>query len=236
MIPHGVLARAVEWERIPTNPANPANPASAVPSLSGKRRRAVTPLGPATVEAMRSPLLAAGRIGDAALLSVLAYAGLRPREALALTWGHVGERMLLVEGAVSLGEVKETKTGHSRSVRLLAPLRRDLAEWRMAAGRPSSDALVFPDTRGEPWAPTAWKNWRRRIFAPAAEGAGGSTVTARSRRPDSNRRPLHYKGLRSAHCRRKAPRSDQLAQPADGLRDAVRHGDLRLPAKYVAGL
>ena len=68
--------------------------------------------------------------------SVLAYAGLRPGEALALTWGHMGERTVLVEGAVSLGEVKATKTGRSRSVRLLAPLR-DLAEWRTAAGRPS---------------------------------------------------------------------------------------------------
>ena len=39
-------------------------------------------------------------------------------EALALTWDHVGKRTLLVEGAVSLGELKETKTGRSRSVLL----------------------------------------------------------------------------------------------------------------------
>ena len=170
VILHGVLARAVEWERIATNPA------SAVRSPSAKRRRAVTPLAPATVEAMRGHVLAVGRRDAAALLSVLAYAGLRPGEALALTWAHVGERTLLVEGAVSLGEVRETKTGRSRSVLLLAPLRRDLAELRMAAGRPSKDQLVFPDSHGGPWTPTAWKNWRRRIFAPAAESAGAPSA------------------------------------------------------------
>ena len=166
VILHGVLARAVEWERIPSNPA------SAVRSPSAKRSRAVTPLAPAAIEIMRRSLVAQGRLGDATLISVLAYAGLRPGEALALTWDHVGKRTLLVEGAVSLGELKETKTGRSRSVLLAGPLRQDLAEWRLAAGRPAGDQLVFPGQDGEPWSPSAWKNWRRRIFAPTAEAAG----------------------------------------------------------------
>ena len=62
---------------------------------------------------------------DATLVSVLAYAGLRPGEALALTWADVGERTILVERSIALGEVKETKTRTTRSVRLLAPLKND---------------------------------------------------------------------------------------------------------------
>lgn len=60
---------------------------------------------------------------DAALLSVLAYAGLRPGEALGLHWGDMRERTLLVERAVSLGQEKETK----RASRARAPA--------LAAGR-----------------------------------------------------------------------------------------------------
>ena len=47
--------------------------------------------------------------GDAALISVLAYAGLRPGEALALRCGDVGETTLLVEKALALGDVKDTR-------------------------------------------------------------------------------------------------------------------------------
>src|SRR5260370_571255 len=67
----------------------------------------VRPLAPSTIEAMR----AAATTRDAVLLAVLAYAGLRPGEALALRWGDVRERTLLVERALSLGAEKGTKTG-----------------------------------------------------------------------------------------------------------------------------
>ena len=105
-------------------------------------------------------------------MSVLAYAGLRPGEALALTWEDVRERTLLVEAAVSLGEIQSTKTGRARTVPLLEPLRRDLAEWRLASGRPEADALLFPRGDGRPWTLTDWQNWRRRIYIPAAATAG----------------------------------------------------------------
>jgi integrase len=81
---------------------------------------------------------------------VLAYAGLRPGEALALTWSHVRERTLLVEAAVSVGVVADTKTRRRRTVRLLPPLGADLAEWRLRAGRPSDETLVFPGHDGRP--------------------------------------------------------------------------------------
>jgi integrase len=62
-------------------------------------------------------------------VSVLAYAGLRPGEALVLTWADVGERTILIERSVALGEVKEAKTRTTRSVRLLAPLSKELKRY-----------------------------------------------------------------------------------------------------------
>ncbi len=166
VILQGVLERAVEWQRIP------ANPARAVRKPPQRRERAVRPMPPLEVERIREHLLDGGRVRDATLVSVLAYAGLRPGEALALTWGHIRERTIFVERAVALGELKTTKTARTRTVRLLAPLGADLREWRIGQGRPADEALVFPGRRGGVWADDAWRYWRRRIFTPAANAAG----------------------------------------------------------------
>jgi integrase len=71
------------------------------------RKRTVRVVPPRVVEYLRdrSPTLL-----DATLISVLAYAGLRPGEALALTWGDVGERTIRVDKALSLGEVRTLRT------------------------------------------------------------------------------------------------------------------------------
>jgi integrase len=86
-------------------------------------------------------------VADATLVSVLAYAGLRPGEALGLRWPDVGDRRLAVERAVAYGQVKSTKTGRSR-------------------------AVVFPRRDGTPWSLDDWRNWRKRVYAPAASSAG----------------------------------------------------------------
>lgn len=159
----GILQRAVEHGRLPSNPARHV--------AKGKRRRppAVRPLAPATVEAMR--LVLGPR--DAALVAVLAYAGLRPGEALALRWDDVRERTLLIDRALTYGELGATKTENSRrTVRLLAPLAGDLAEWRMRSGagrRPTR--LIFPRADGEAWSRWDWQNWRVRVFGPALAAA-----------------------------------------------------------------
>jgi integrase len=163
---HGVLQRAVEWSRLAVNPMR------AVRKPPAGRTRLVEPLSPEAVEGMRGALLEAGLLRDATLISVLAYAGLRPGEALALTWGSVQERTLLVQAAVALGEIGPTKTRRARTVRLLRPLARDLAGWRLRCGRPADAALVFPGHDGGPWTLSAWQNWRRRIYAPAARACG----------------------------------------------------------------
>jgi integrase len=158
----GVLGRAVVLGRIRTNPVVPIRK-----PVQG-RRHAVRPLTPAKVEQLRR-LMPTDQ--DATVVSVLAYAGLRPGEALALTWADIGERTILVERSLALGEVKETKTRTTRSVRLLAPLGKELKTLRMQRGRPGDEELIFPRPDGEPWRDTDWRNWRRRVFQPAAEAA-----------------------------------------------------------------
>jgi integrase len=162
----GILQRAVEWNRLAVNPMR------AVAKPRASSTRLVQPLSPETVEAMRNHLIGTGHLRDATLISVLAYAGLRPGEALALTWGSIRERTLLIEAAVALGEIGPTKTRRARTVRLLRPLARDLAEWRMRCGRPPDSALVFPGHDGGPWTLSAYQSWRRRSSASAAAAAG----------------------------------------------------------------
>jgi integrase len=102
----------------------------------------------------------------------LAYSGVRPGEALALTWGMVGTRRLLVESCVSLGVVKETKTGRARTVRLMQPLVDDLLAYRAQCSRVGDSDLIFQGQEGAPWSESAWRNWRRRSFAKAAAAVG----------------------------------------------------------------
>jgi integrase len=165
----GVLQRAVEWRRIAQNPVK------AVRKPNIRRQREVRPLSPLDVERLRAAARRKRRHGesDATLLSVLAYAGLRPQEALALQWGDVRERTLLIEKAADgQGGIKTTKTRHSRTVRLLGPLAIDLAEWRLRCGRPGNDELVFSNAQGEVWNDYGWQTWHRDAWRPASKATG----------------------------------------------------------------
>jgi integrase len=162
----GVFSCAVTWGHVQ------ANPVVGVRKPSAKRKRAVAPPSVALVERMRARLLADGRQRDATLLAVLAYAGLRPQEALALPWSNVRDRTLLIDRAQSDEGPKSTKTGRTRSVRLLPPLAVDLAAWRLASTRSGTDDLVFPTTTGRLWRDHDWRNWRRRVFDPLATSLG----------------------------------------------------------------
>ena len=144
------------------------NPVRRVKRARLPRREEVKALPPATVEAMRGVLSAR----DATLLSVLAYAGLRPGEALGLRWGDIRDRTMLIQRSISLGEETDTKTRQHRTVRLLTPLAGDLRSWRMAAGRPHDNELVFPGKGGIPWTQAAYQSWRRRAFRRAVQAAG----------------------------------------------------------------
>lgn len=139
---HQIFEAALRWEYVDINPAARAKR----PKL--KAAKAVRPPTPLEVEGIRSRL----KQGDAALVSTLAYAGLRPQEALGLRWSDVRDKTLLIDAP---------KTDRSRSVRLMAPLAVDLKEWKMAS--PPSD-LVFPGKRGRQITDEGWSNWRSRIW------------------------------------------------------------------------
>ncbi len=163
----GVLQRAVEWGRVPSNAVKMTRkPPKA-------HRPAVQAIPPALIEVMRAQLLEENQLRDATLLVVLAYAGLRPQEALALEWRHARERTLLVERALSDGQLKALKNRRQpRTVELLAPLREDLAAWRHASGSPGPSAPIFPSQAGVFWRATDWRNWRKRAYKPVADAVG----------------------------------------------------------------
>jgi integrase len=139
---------------------------------SSKRKRAVVCLSPLTVELARAVLLENQLYGDAALVVLLAYAGPRPQDALALEWRHVRERTLLFEQKNVDGEiVAGQKTGRPpRTTPLWAPLRADLGAWQLRSGR--RRGLVFPNFRGEPGARPIGGIGRSRVGAAAREAGG----------------------------------------------------------------
>jgi integrase len=148
-----ILQTAVETELLA------ANPIRAVRAPRAPLKDEVRPLAPAAVEALRGQL----EHRDAVLVSLLAYAGLRPGEARTLRWGHVRERTLVIGAA---------KTGRRRSVRLLDPLAHDLREWRMACGRPADDEPVIPrPSDGGVMSAKSFNFWRGDVFGPALERA-----------------------------------------------------------------
>jgi integrase len=160
----GVLRRAVEWRRTSHNPVK------SVRKPNVRRQREVRPVSPFMVEQLRAVAVKRRKHGprDAVLIGLLAYAGLRPQEALVLRWSDVRERTLLVEKAADgQGGIKTTKTGHARTVRLLAPLASDLTEWRLLGGEPGDEALLFPNGRGGVWNDPAWQTWHRDSWRPA---------------------------------------------------------------------
>jgi integrase len=149
-----ILSTAAEAELIA------ANPVKAVRAPKAPLKGEVRPLAPTSVEALRAQL---GH-RDAVLVSLMAYAGLRPGEARTLRWGHVHARTLVI-GA--------EKTRRRRTVRLLEPLAHDLRKWRMACGRPNPDVPVIPrPSDGGVMSAKSFNVWRSDVFVPALERAG----------------------------------------------------------------
>jgi integrase len=155
-----------------------ANPARAVRMARAPMRDEVRPLAPGTVEQMRGVLFdrperriagsnglprAALNLRDATIISVLAYAGLRPQELRALRWLHAKERTLSIGAA---------KTGRRRSVRLLDHLAADLSEWRTASPAPEPHQPVFAGDAGAAWTAEGFNKWRQRVFVPTIQAVG----------------------------------------------------------------
>jgi integrase len=159
----GVFHRAVEWRRLAWNPV------VGVRRVAHRRAETIDARTPETVEAIRT------RLGpqNAAAVSVLAYEGLRPAEAL--VWGDVIDdrgrprKRLRVERAISGDEISTTKSQRGREPDLFKPVARELVELYPGRGRPHPGTLVFPDSHG---GHLRRQNWRRRVWIPALERAG----------------------------------------------------------------
>jgi integrase len=164
------LRYAVEEGEIELNPLKQVTKPS---SRRNAQKRTLTPRG---IESIRTQL-STGPNGerDRTLVSVMAYAGLRPSEALALKWEDLRENTLCVERALSNGEFKDTKTGTVRYVKLLGTLKSDLNEWRLISGRRSG--LIFPSAEGDAWKHEAYKSWARNAFGKASAAATGTKET-----------------------------------------------------------
>jgi integrase len=161
----GVFHRAVEWRRLAWNPVVGAR------RLSHSRSETIDARTPETVEAIRARL----DQQNAALVSVLAYEGLRPAEAYALEWRDVLDdrgkprKRLRVVRALSGEEVSTPKSARAREPELFKPIARELVELHLSRGRPDPTTLVFPDANG---GHLRRQNWRRRVWIPALERAG----------------------------------------------------------------
>jgi integrase len=170
-----VFAVLVEWKRAPVNPVAHVKKPEATP------KRIPHPFPPMVVERIRLKLRrrttkdesGVRALADACLVCLMAYAGLRPGEALALTWGDVGQRTLAIDKAIALGESGPTKTRSSRSAPLVGALAADLAELRKARGNPGDDELVIPSMSGGPWTQSQYNNWRSRVWRKVMKDLAG---------------------------------------------------------------
>lgn len=156
----------------------PANPAAKVKRPSGQRKGDVPVIAPEGVEAIRAALGTLDRRAggatakreaerDALIVSIMAYAGLRPQEVRALRWRHVGHTLRVEYAADESGALKRLKgtSGQARSVPICDPLRADLDAARNGA---DDDDLIL----GRMWAKSDWANFAKRRFAVAVKAAG----------------------------------------------------------------
>lgn len=160
-----ILEFAVLKRRLPYNPAAVLSGRKALPSQ--KRMSDVRPIPPEQTEALRRAILRSRsphKLRDATLVSLIAYAGLRPEEALALKWQNVHDDTLRVEFANADGEVGKTKTEARRTVPMIPALADDLKAWRKTQSKPKGGDLVIAQTDGAPWSKTDYGNFRARVF------------------------------------------------------------------------
>ena len=133
------------------------NSVRALPAIRGHERRKGQAASPEQVEAIRAYFVDAKRPADAALISILAYVGLRPEEARALEPGNLVHR----GGEFDLREDQTKEKTPARTTAIPKPIRPEVRAF--VKGLPAD---------GQEWTASGIRNWRRRHFRPAAEAAG----------------------------------------------------------------
>jgi integrase len=176
----GILKRALRDKEIT------ANPVAQVDKPRAKRKRKPIIIPALQVEQIRAHLIAKGHPGDAALVTLLAYAGPRPEsEGITLQWTAVGTRSITLNAS--------KKDDLERSFKMLPQLASDLHAWRRARGLrvrglvfPFADGHVAPE--GKAWTGDDWDNWRDRVFIPAARAVGLPVKASPPRKDRAGRR------------------------------------------------
>lgn len=147
------------------------NPVRSLRGVKHSHREGIA-LSPTEVEKLRGWFLKRERLTDATLVSVMAYAGPRTEEALAMQWSNLHGSRYYVEHKNADGRLVPKggdKKGKPRWVELPKAVVTDLATLRLAQ---SSHGLIFPTPTGLPWTATNRGNWRRRYFSKAAKAIG----------------------------------------------------------------
>ena len=107
---------------------------------------------PTTDEIARMMRSVQGR--SRAFLAAAAFSGLRASELRGLRWSDInwtGSAIGVSQKVDAWGEIGATKSSSSnRSVPVWSHLLQILKEWRLEAGMPADDALVFADQDGKP--------------------------------------------------------------------------------------
>jgi len=185
------------------------------------------PVPPLIVEKIRATL----QPRDAMLVSLLAYAGLRPQEALAVRWEHWNRSKL---------RVYAPKTRRTRVIDVIEPLQQDLAAY---VDRTTGQGEIIRFADGRPFGDTGWRNWRARVWKDAAEQfLEGDMRPYRLRGSFASLliwegRPITYVAAQLGHSIQTCGRyylgvfemfdPDQRISAADLIRDAREHPDVR---------
>jgi integrase len=216
-----MLRLAAIEERITANPIDLIAKPSALPDGQ------LDPVAPAVVETLRRAATSRrGALGtqDAFIIAVLAYAGLRPQELLALQWDDVlGENAKLfvarknVDGELLpyLKSGRKRRNRRHRRVDLFEPLAADFREHRMSSGRRAGLVIARPD--GGPWRKHDWDNWREASGSRSPSMSGSAGTWSAEAGPSSTRaRTPTTCAPRSCRCwcGRAAPCSRSQRRPA----------------------
>jgi integrase/recombinase XerC len=98
---------------------------------------------------------------ERALVTLLAYVGLRPQEALAAVWSDIAAGKLVVDAS---------KTGRTRVVPLLPVVRQELAALQLLKGGPGPSAPIISTVLGGPWGESRFRSFRRHRWSRVAPG------------------------------------------------------------------
>lgn len=114
------------------------------------------------VEQLRMWFLERDDPGSATLVSMLAYVGIRPEDALARTWPDLDTKLSVTTKNVNGEILPGSKTGmaYIRKVEIPEIVGQDFEEWRIAS---SGRGLMFGrKSDGLPWTKIDYDNWRSR--------------------------------------------------------------------------